>query len=246
MPAPPDNNARRATFVTTRWSVVLRAGASGSPSAESALATLCEAYWFPIYAHVRRRGNDPEAARDLTQGFFAELIERETIARADPDRGKFRSFLLKSVDRFIQHAHRDARALKRGGGREIISLDAQEAEARLALEPVDERSPDREFDRRWALATLERARQRLRSELAGAGKADLYYALHPHLFGDLEAVPYSDIARRMSVSLIAVKSAAFRLRKRFGELLREEVAQTLADASNVTEEVRHLIAALGR
>jgi RNA polymerase sigma-70 factor (ECF subfamily) len=231
-------------FSTTHWSVVLAAGDGESPQAGTALEQLCQTYWYPLYAHVRRRGHDVDEARDLTQGFFAEMLARHAIAHADPNRGRFRTFLLTALDHHLHHHHRDAQALKRGGGREFVSLDAVEAEQRLALEQ-EHRSPDREFDRRWALATLETVRRRLREEVALSGRAELFDELRPHLFGDLAAAPYAQMATRLNMTIVAVKVTVHRLRQRYGELLRQEVAHTLADPSEVEQEVRHLIAALG-
>jgi len=193
-------------FATTHWSVVLAAGDTSAPGSHAALASLCQIYWYPLYAHVRRRGHDPENARDLTQGFFVELLARNAIELADPQRGRFRTFLLAALDNFLHHAHRDAQTLKRGGGKEIISLDAQDAEQRFALEPTDERSPDREFDRRWALATLERARGRLRQEFSLAGKTELFDLLRPHLQGDAEGLAYTQIAARLNMTVVPSKS----------------------------------------
>jgi RNA polymerase sigma-70 factor (ECF subfamily) len=224
--------------------VVLSAGQNDSPKAGEALEKLCSTYWYPLYAHVRRRGNDAEAAGDLTQGFFAELLAKGSIKSAEPGRGRFRTFLLTALDNYLHHQHRDSHALKRGGGTELISWDAQEAEQRFALEPADNSSPDREFDRRWALATLERVRERLRNELSLASKAELFDLLRPHLLGDPDAVPYSNIAAQLKMTVVAVKVTLHRLRKRYGELLRQEVAQTLADPADADLEIRHLIAAL--
>ncbi|MCC7376836.1 MAG: sigma-70 family RNA polymerase sigma factor [Verrucomicrobiales bacterium] len=236
-------------FATTHWSVVLAVGRPGEghdrEASEAALALLCQTYWFPLYAHIRRRGNDPEASRDLTQGLFADLLGRDGIARARPDAGRFRSFLLKSADHYLHRMHRDLQALKRGGGREVVSFDAMEAEERLALEPHGEGGPERDFDRRCAIALLERARTRLRAEFMSTGKVELFDLLRPHLYGDLEAVPYAEIGKRTNLTVVAIKQTACRLRRRFGELLRAEVAQTLARPGDVDEELRHLLAALG-
>lgn len=232
-----------APFATTHWSVVLAAG-DAAPAACDALATLCQAYWFPLYAHVRRRGHDAEAARDLTQSFFAELLAHNTINRADPQRGRFRTFLLSVLDNYLRHAHRDGQALKRGGGRELISWDAQNAEERLSLEPADERSPDADFDRRWALATLERARTRLRNEFCLSGKVELFDLLRPHLSSDDAGLPYAKIAAQLNMTVVAIKVTVHRLRQRLGELLREEVAHTLANPADAETELRHLIEAL--
>jgi RNA polymerase sigma factor (sigma-70 family) len=225
---------------------VLAAAQGDSPTAAAALAKLCGSYWYPLYAHVRRRGNDSEAARDLTQGFFAQLLAKGSIASADSNRGRFRTFLLAALDNFLHHHHRDANALKRGGGTDVISWDAHSAEERYALEPVDHLSPDHEFDRRWALATLETVRGRLRTELSVAGKRELFDLLRPHLFGDMATVPYAEIAARLQMTTVAVKVTVHRLRRRYGELLREEVAQTLADPADAEPEIRHLIDALSQ
>ncbi|MBI3414589.1 MAG: sigma-70 family RNA polymerase sigma factor [Verrucomicrobia bacterium] len=235
---------RQDQFNTTHWSVVLAARGDDTTCVHAALSTLCQAYWYPLYAHVRRRGHDAENARDLTQGFFAQLLARNAVELADPQRGRFRTFLLAALDNFLHHAHRDAQALKRGGGKETVSLDAQDAEQRFALEPADERSPDREFDRRWALATLERARGRLRHEFALAGKAELFDLLRPHLQGDADGPAYAPIAAQLNLTVGAVKVTVHRLRRRYGELLREEVAQTLANPADAEAEIRHLIASL--
>jgi RNA polymerase sigma factor (sigma-70 family) len=242
-PASPDRHAN-AQFATTHWNLVLAAAGQGTPGSHEALSLLCEAYWFPLYAHVRRRGHDVETARDLTQGFFAELLQRNSIQLADSERGRFRTFLLGSLDHFLHHTHRDQRALKRGGAHELISWDAQDAEQRLALELADARSPDKEFDRRWALATLERARTRLRSEFSIAGKTELFDLLRPHLLGGNEGAPYAEIAARLNMTVVAVKVTVHRLRQRYGELVRHEIAQTLADPSDAEAELRHLIECL--
>ena len=231
-------------FATTHWSVVLAAGASEDAGPTEALATLCRSYWFPLYAHVRRRGHDSESAKDLTQGFFEKLLAGKGVELADPHRGRFRTFLLGALDNFLHNAHRDANTLKRGGGRELISLDAQDAEQRLTLEPADERSPDREFDRRWALATLDRARGRLSDEFLLAGKAELFERLHPALLGESAALPYAQLAAQLNMTIVAVKVTLHRLRHRYGEILREEVAHTLANPADAESELRHLIAAL--
>jgi RNA polymerase sigma-70 factor (ECF subfamily) len=224
--------------------VVLSAGQSDSPQAGEALEKLCSSYWYPLYAHVRRRGHDAEAARDLTQGFFAEVLAKDSIKSAEPARGRFRTFLLAALDNYLHHQHRDSHALKRGGGAEILPRDVQEAEQRFVLEPTHNSSPDREFDRRWALATLERVRERLRNELSVASKAELFDLLRPHLLGDPDAVPYASMAAQLKMTVVAVKVTVHRLRKRYGEMLREEVAQTLADPTDADQEIRHLIAAL--
>ncbi|MGH7968248.1 MAG: RNA polymerase sigma factor, partial [Limisphaerales bacterium] len=231
-PSSRDWSPHQAAFVTTHWSVVLAAGQGDTPNAAEALAKLCGSYWYPLYAHVRRWGHDFETARDLTQAFFAQLLAKGAIATADSGRGRFRTFLLAALDNFLHHQHRDASALKRGGSVDFISWDADTAEERYALEPLDHRSPDREFDRRWAVATLETVRTRLRRELSVAGKIELFDLLRPHLFGDVAAVPYSEVGARLQMTAVAVKVTVHRLRRRYGELLRAEVAQTLADPAD--------------
>ncbi len=233
-----------SSFATTHWSVVMAAGGNDSLSTQAALAALCQTYWYPLYAHIRRRGYDADAARDLTQGFFAQAIASGSLGKADSSRGRFRTFVLTVLDHFLHHQHRDAQALKRGGSTEIVSWDVEDAEHRYTLEARDDRSPDREFDRRWALATLETARGHLRKELSIGGKAELFDLLRPHLCADLDAVPYAQIATQLKMTTVAVKVTVHRLRRRYGELLRQEVAHTLADSADVEQEIRHLIAAL--
>jgi RNA polymerase sigma factor (sigma-70 family) len=230
-------------FVTTQWTLVLTAGKPQSPGASQALEELCRTYWYPLYAHVRRRGRDGESARDLTQGFFAEIITRNAFASANANRGRFRTFLLSALDNYLHHQHRDSMTLKRGGGLEFVSWDAQEAEERYAMEPEDRRSPDQEFDRRWALATLERVRNQLRAELSVAGKEQLFDLLRPYLGGE-SGMPYAALAAQLRMTIVALKVTVHRLRRRYGELLREEVARTLANPADAEAELRHLIKAL--
>lgn len=239
-----DRSNPPAAFATTHWSVVLAAGDAMAPGSYAALTQLCQRYWFPLYAHVRRRGHEAEAARDLTQSFFAMLLAGRALHQADPQRGRFRTFLLAALDHFLHHHHRDAAALKRGGSQEIISLEAHEAEERLALEPVDPHSPDREFDRRWAMSTLEQARFRLRHEFLHSGKAELFDLLRPHLLGSGEGLPYAQIATQLNMTVVAVKVTVHRLRKRYGEILRAEVAHTLANPADAEAEIHHLIESL--
>lgn len=225
---------------------MLAAGQGDSPSAADALEKLCSTYWYPLYAHIRRWGHDPEAARDLAQGFFEHVLAEGSITAADSSRGRFRTFLLAVLDSYLHHQHRDANTLKRGGGTDFISWDAQTAEARYALEPADHLSPDREFDRRWALNTLETVRGRLRNELAVSGKTELFDLLRPHLFGDIATVKYAEIAARLQMTTVAVKVTVHRLRRRYAELTRLEGSQTLADPADAEQEIRHLIAALSQ
>jgi RNA polymerase sigma-70 factor (ECF subfamily) len=244
-PSIPETAPLGVGFATTHWSLVLAAGGSTSPTTAEALAALCQAYWFPLYAHIRRRGHNAESARDLTQDLFADLLARGAIGRAQEDKGRFRSFLMKAADNHLHRTHRNSQTQKRGGGAEIVSFDTAQAEEMLSQDPEGNRPPDAEYDRRWALATLERTRQRLRSEFAACGRIELFDLLRPHLFGDADTLPYEEISRQTGMSVGAIKQTTFRLRRRFGELLRVEVAETLARPDDVEEELRHLLHALG-
>lgn len=232
-------------FATTRWSVVLLARHGEAPGAERALAHLCEGYWYPLYAFVRRSGVAPEDARDLTQEFFARLLGKKWLADADPARGRFRSFLLAALKHFLANEWHRAQRLKRGGGREFIALDAATAEERYAMEPPDLATPELLYDRRWALTLLARTQESLRREMHESGQGERFTALEPTLVGERTALPYEALAARFGVTETAVKSMVLRLRKRFRTLLREEVAQTIGEARDVDAEIAHLFAILG-
>lgn len=244
--SPLESAVPRDQFFTTHWTMVLHAGQGDAPHAQEALAQLCRTYWYPLYAYVRRRGYSPEDAEDLTQGFFARLLELNSLADVRREKGKFRSFLLASLQHFLANEWDRARAAKRGGGQPIVSLDDSQAEARFRLEPVDEMTADKMFERRWALALLDQVLARLREEHAGADKSALYEALKPTLTGARESAPYAELAGRLGLSEAAVKVAVHRLRRRYRELLREEIARTVAAPEEVDDEIRHLFAALGR
>lgn len=231
-------------FATTRWSVVLAAGHSGATQARAALGKLCQTYWYPLYAYVRRRGHSPEDAQDLTQEFFAQLLERQSLAKADPNLGRFRSFLLASMNHFLANEWQKARAKKRGGGHELLSLDWAAAENRLDLEPADNAAPDRIFEKQWALTLLGEVLARLEQEYHGAGKADWFAALKQTLMGARESQPYAELAARLGSSEGAVKTAVHRLRKRYRELVREEIAGTLDGPQEVEAEMRYLFRVL--
>lgn len=237
-PAPP------RAFATTRWSVVLRAGREDAGESREALAGLCRNYWFPLYAHVRRRGHPAHDAQDLTQAFFERLLRRGIIGRADPARGRFRSFLLTALDHFLADEGEKQRAEKRGGGSPVLSLDLAAAERRLDLEPVTADAPDKAFDRRWATALLVTVLQQLESEHAREGKTKLLAALRPTLLGTRDAQPYTALAGQLGMTEGAVKVAVHRLRRRYRELLRAEIAGTVASAEDADAELRHLFAAL--
>jgi RNA polymerase sigma factor (sigma-70 family) len=224
---------------------VIAAGNPNEPHARESLAALCDAYWYPLYAYIRRRGYDPEKARDLTQDFFARLLERSLLSEADPTRGRFRSFLRTVCSHYLADQRDRENTQKRGGGRVALTIDTADAEGRYAREMADELTPDRIFDRSWALALLERVLDRLREEYDEAGKAATFEALRDGLEGGPEDVPHAKIATRLGTSEGAARVAAHRLRRRYGELLRREIASTLDDPADVDDEIRDLFAALG-
>lgn len=230
-------------FGTTLWTVVLAAGDPEHPGAAAALDRLCGVYWYPLYAYVRRKGRTPEEAEDLTQEFFSKMLRRGFPSGVQREGGKFRSYLLRALDHFLVNEWKRATAAKRGGGAGTFSLDGLEAEARYQLEPVEGETPESLYDRRWAATVLERVRGRLRAEFEKQGKAELFAALEPCLAGSEEKLPYAELMARVELKASALKMAVHRMRKRFGELLREEIAQTVATPEEVDEEIRHLIAA---
>jgi RNA polymerase sigma-70 factor (ECF subfamily) len=231
-------------FTTTHWSVVLTAGDSQSPQAETALDDLCRSSWYPLYAYVRRRGHDAEAAKELTQEFFALLLGKRLLAGVDPTKGKFRSWLLGVMNHFLAHEWAKVRAQKRGGGQRAFSLDDAVADERYRLEPVDESTPEKIFDRRWAFTVLDQAAARLRGEHEAAGKGDLYLRLKGFVSAESPPSSYEEASRHLGLSQSAVKSAIHRLRQRYQELIRDEIAQTVASATEVDEEIRFLLAVI--
>jgi DNA-directed RNA polymerase specialized sigma24 family protein len=231
-------------FVTTRWTVVLSAGRKSSPQSDRALGELCQTYWFPLYAYVRGRGHTKEDAEDLVQAFFARFLERNYLEGLGAERGKFRAFLLASLKHFLANEWDKAMRQKRGGGAQHLSLDWHEADKRFHLEPADVATPDRIFDREWALALLERVIGLLKDECARDGKAQLFEQAKGYLMVSAEAIPYPEAAATLAMDEGAVRVAVHRLRKRYRELLRTEVAQTLTDPAQVSEELRSLQAAL--
>ncbi len=232
------------SFATTHWSLVAEAGGAASPAGRDALCALCELYWYPLYAFVRRKGYQPAEAQDLTQAFFAELLEKDRLQMADQSRGKFRSFLAGSMTNFLANQRRAVAARKRGGDRKILSIDFDDGETRYQREPVDAATPERIFARRWTMTLLDRALSRLRGEYESSGKPDLFEQLKLHLGGDSSAVAYDEIAAQLGMTPGAVKAAAHRLRKRCRHLLREEIAQTVADPADIDEELRELFSVL--
>jgi len=232
-------------FATTHWSVVLTAQRTDTTRAQAALARLCQTYWYPLYAFVRRLGHNPHDAQDLTQEFFARLLAKNYLAGVAPEKGNFRSFLLASLKHFLANEWDRAHAAKRGGGQTIISLDDTDAENRYRLEPVDNMTADKLFDRRWVMTLLEQVMARLRSEYAQNEDADLYERLKDCLGGSRASAPYARLAADLRMTEGAVKVAVHRLRARYRELLREEIAQTVTTQGEVDEEIRHLFSLLG-
>ena len=229
-------------FPTTAWTVVSRARSGVDSEAREALAFLCAAYWLPLYSFARRLGHASEDALDLTQGYFALLIEKDYLADVRLREGRFRAFLLTSFRHFLSKERDRARALKRGGGRVLLSIDAQEAEGRHADEPLEALDPEALFERRWALTILERAMTRLRHEFAAAGRRVEFEQLEPYLTGSEPKVPYQSAAERLGTTEGAIKKMVHRLRRRYGLLLREEIAATVADPEEIDAELRHLLA----
>jgi len=220
-------------FPTTRLSLVLAASAHS----KEALADLCSLYWHPLYAYVRRQGHDAEEAQDLTQSFIARLLEKNTLQKFQEQRGRFRSFLLASLKHFLANERDSARAQKRGGGQASISIDS-------ALDPSDNLTPEKAFEKQWALGLLARVLARLREEFVQAGKREQFDRLRGHLTGDDDAIPYRDLAREMKMTEGAVKVAVHRLRQRFHDALREEISMTVAHPEDIGDEIRYLMSAL--
>lgn len=227
-------------FTTTHWSVVLCAGGEDSPTVQSAITQLCTVYWYPLYAHVRRRGHGPEDAADLTQEFLCGLLRKRSFSTVAPEKGRFRTFLLTSLDYFLHDQNSRAMAAKRGGGRSAIPLESLSAEERYSLEPATEETPDKAFDRRWAAALVERVFERLAEEQGAAGKAELFNRLRPFLGRDVERGDYESLAIELALPSNTVAKMVQRLRLRARELLREEAAQTVATLSDVDQELRDL------
>jgi RNA polymerase sigma factor (sigma-70 family) len=226
--------------------VVLAAGERGSEPSRRALETLCSAYWYPIYAYVRRKGHGPDDAQDLTQEFFAQLIAKEHLRLADREKGKFRTFLLAMLDYFLAREWSRAHRQKRGGQFKFISLDQQTAEERYQLEPADEDTPERGFERQWALAVLKQAMNALESECMATGKSVLFREVKNLLSGERDGSAYAEIGERLSMTEGAARVAVHRLRQRYGELLRGEIAQTVGASGEIEEELRHLLRVLSQ
>ena len=235
---------QRTHFETTRWSKVLAAGHPSSPRHREALSELCRDYWYPLYVYLRRRGFDPHQSEDYVQGFFAWTLEKDALGKADRDRGKFRSFLLTSLKNFVANEHDRAQALKRGGGKTPLSLDFTNAEGQYTLEPAHDLTPDKLFDRSWALELLNAAMKRLETRYDEAGKAQEFSFLKEYLTAKKGDVSYREVGARLHMSEGAVKVAVHRLRKRYRELLRAEIAETVTSEDRIEEEIQDLFEAL--
>jgi DNA-directed RNA polymerase specialized sigma24 family protein len=236
--------ARNTIFATTHWSVVLQAGHSESTQSRNALAKLCQTYWYPLYTYVRRRGCSPHDAQDLTQAFFARMLERRSLIQADPLRGRFRSFILAAMKNFLANEWEKVRAQKRGGGLEALSLDLAAAEHRYDLEPAVNSTAETAFDKQWALALLDEVVKRLEQEYERDGRGALFAELKQTLAGDRESQPYAVLAGRLGMNEGAVKTAVHRLRKRYRAILRAEIADSVSSPEEVDAELRHLFRAI--
>jgi RNA polymerase sigma-70 factor (ECF subfamily) len=233
-----------AGFPSTHWSVVLAAGRSTSPESRRALESLCAAYWPPVYAHLRRAGRNGDDASDLTQEFFARLLAGDTLNHADAARGRFRSYLLGALKHFLADQHDRTSAQKRGGGRGIFSLDAIAGEDSYTWEPMNGRTPDQLYERRWALALMARVLKRLEEECSLAGKAVLFTRLKGFLTDGTTAATYPEVAAALDMTEANVRMTVTRLRRRYGELVRAEVARTVGSPEEVEDEMRHLLQVL--
>ena len=232
-------------FATTHWSVVLEAGQTSSSKASEAMAELCHAYWYPLYAHVRRRGHDHHSAEDSTQEFFARLLDHQWLNSVAPEKGRFRTFLLAALDHFLANEWRRGQALKRGGGRVIVSLDEkQSGEERFSREPATQAVPEQTFDKLWATTVLDQAMTRLQQEFSARGKAAHFEEWKLFLSREATAQDCQSSGQRLGMSPGATTVAIHRFRERFGDLLRETVAETVSETTGVDEELRYLFALL--
>lgn len=227
-------------FATTHWSMVVAAGGETSAESQRALEELCEIYWYPLYAFVRGKGYEASEAQDLTQEFFTSLLSNATLKKADQSRGRFRSFLLTSLQNFVSNQHRAKQALKRGGGHRHLSLDFQDGESRYRTEVRDTETPEKIFERRWALTLLQRAVDRLASEQQAAGKTEVWEVLKHYLGGQDDQRPYKEIGEQLGLPPTSIKVTVHRLRRRCRELLREEISQTVSTPEAIEDELKHL------
>ena len=236
----------RTLFLTTHWSVVLAAGRHTSPQADEALEVLCRTYWYALYAFVRRQGSSVTDAQDLTQEFFARFLDKKYIDRADPERGRFRTFLLACLKNFLANEWDRAQTLKRGAAYKTISWDEHVAENQFSAEPVAGVSPEDAFEKRWAGMLLEQVLLRLREEFAAAGKTEAFKSLKEFLWGAESSVSYADLSAQLGLNEGSARVAVHRFRQRYRELLRAGIADTVADPRDVDDELRYLISVISR
>jgi RNA polymerase sigma factor (sigma-70 family) len=236
--------AHGGVFATTHWSVVLAAGEENTPESAAALEQLCRTYWYPLYGYVRRRGYSPEDAQDLTQEFFARFLERESFSLADPARGRFRAFLLKSLQNFLADDWKRVHRAKRGGSTFVLPLDGDTAEARHLEELTETLTPERAYEERWALTLLEQVLARMREDYVRIGKAKLFEALQDLLWGAVASVSYAELAKELAITEGALRVAVHRVRADYRERLRAEVGQTVSDPGEVDTELRYLISVI--
>jgi RNA polymerase sigma-70 factor (ECF subfamily) len=243
-PSSEQRHSPAAHFATTHWTLVVAARDRGAPQAREALAALCDAYWYPLYAFIRGQGHSADGAQDLTQEFFARLLEKDFLAVVDPAKGRFRAFLLAACKHFLANERDREHALKRGGGKVPLSLDFEHAEGRYALEPGHDLTPEKHFERRWVLTLLDGVLARLRDEFGRAGKSQQFDSLKGYLMGDRAEEPYRAVAARLGMTEGALRVAIHRFRGRYGEMLREEIGRTVHDPGEIEEEIRSLFSAL--
>jgi RNA polymerase sigma-70 factor (ECF subfamily) len=232
--------------MTTCWSAILLSAQSQAPGSDNAREEVCQLYWYPLYAFIRRRGYNPEDARDLTQGFFLFILGRKALKRATPAKGKFRSFLLGSLKNYLSNVYQHENAIKRGGKIDFVSVDFSDGEDRYSREPTDSLTPEKIFDANWAVTLLAQAIERLKQEYSAQGKGNIFETLRPFLdlSGAAQALSYEVVSERLKVSSAGVKTLIHRFRKRYSEILREAVAQTVTDPSEIDDEIRSLCEAL--
>ncbi|MGI9474554.1 MAG: RNA polymerase sigma factor [Rubripirellula sp.] len=231
-------------FRSTRWSEVIAAGNGSSPESQRALASLCEIYWYPLYAYARRRVPNVHQAQDLTQAFFAELLEKNYVGAATPERGRFRSFLLTAFKHFLSKQWEKGKAQKRGGGRAPISLDFENADSRLRIDPAAGLTAEQCYDQQWVIALLDQILDRLQTEFEKSGKLEQFVQLKGFIIGDHSGPTYAQVAEELGMTEAAAKKSASRMRKRYRELLREEIAQTISEPDDVDQEIRNLFTTL--
>jgi len=244
----PDSSApsgsRSGRFATTHWSVVIAAGRRQTPESDTALASLCEIYWYPLYVYVRRQGQQPAEAQDLTQEFFARVLEKHYLKAADRERGRFRTFLLTALKRFLQNERKRAAAQKRGGGRPTLSIDFESGEERFQRELSDDWTPERVYERRWALTLLDHVLNQLERDYTGKGKGPLFERLRVFITATTTAPSYEELAAEMGMTTGSIRVAVHRLRQRYRDLLRAEIANTVSSEDEVDEELDHLLAVI--